>query len=223
MAGYFTPKTFTFLRALKAHNNRDWFLANRARYFEVVEAPMLAFIADFAGRLRQISPAFVADPRRTGGSMFRIYRDVRFSADKTPYKTHVAAWFPHESRKKNPFAPGFYLHLDPKERYGGGGIYHPDAATLTKVRLRILSHGREWRNVRATGMTIEGDTLQRAPAGFDPAHTHIDDLKRKDHYTLVEFTAADVCGPGFLDRYAEACERAAPLVRFLTAALDARW
>ena len=92
-----------------------------------------------------------------------------------------------------------------------------------RVRLRITSHAREWAKVRATGMTIEGDTLQRGPAGFDPAHQFIDDLKRKDHYTLMEFTAADVCGAEFLDRYVEACEQAAPLVRFLTAALDARW
>jgi uncharacterized protein (TIGR02453 family) len=223
MAGYFTPRTFTFLRALKAHNDREWFLANRQRYLDDVEAPMLAFIGDFGARLRGISPAFIADPRRTGGSMFRIYRDVRFSADKSPYKTHAAAWFPHESRKKNPSAPGFYLHIEPKEQFGGGGIYHPDPQTLARVRLRIVSHGKDWAKVRATGLAIEGDTLQRAPAGFDPAHRFADDLKRKDHYTITEFRMSDVCGSNFLDRYAAACDQAAPLVRFLTTALGGRW
>jgi uncharacterized protein (TIGR02453 family) len=102
MSTYFTPSLFAFLRDLKANNTRDWFQANRERYVADVEAPMLRFIGDLAPHLATISPAFVADRRRMGGSMYRIYRDTRFSPDKTPYKTHIAATFRHEQRKKIP-------------------------------------------------------------------------------------------------------------------------
>ena len=100
MARYFTPEFFTFLRSLKRHNDRTWFADHRQRYLDDVEAPMLQFINDFGPRLREISRAYVADPRRSGGSMFRIYRDTRFSEDKSPFKTWAAARFAHERRKE---------------------------------------------------------------------------------------------------------------------------
>ena len=220
---YFTPKTFTFLRALKRHNTRDWFADNRARYVADVEAPMLQLVTDFAPRLRTISRAYVADPRRSGGSMFRIYRDTRFSADKTPFKTHAAAQFAHEAKKKVESVPGFYLHVGPGECFGGGGVYHVDMPSLTRIRRRIVDAPAEWAAVRRTGVAIEGDALSRAPAGFDPGHKYIEDLRRKDMYTLVEFSEKDATRADFLDRYAEACERAAPLMEFLTRALGLRW
>jgi uncharacterized protein (TIGR02453 family) len=220
---YFTPKFFTFLRALKTHNNREWFAEHRERYLADVEAPMLQFITDFAPRLRAISRAYVADPRRSGGSMFRIYRDTRFSADKSPFKTWVAARFPHEARKAVENVPGFYLHLQPKELYGGGGVYHLDTPSITKIRQHIVAAPARWAAVRKTGLEIEGDTLTRPPAGFDPAHKFIEDLKRKDLYTLIEFTEKDAVAANFLDRYTDACERAAPLLEFLTKALGLRW
>src|SRR5580765_3671675 len=109
---WFSPALFTFLRQLKSHNTREWFADNKERYQRDVEAPMLQFVGDVGPRLRKISPALVADPRRTGGSMFRIYRDTRFSGDKTPYKTAAAARFPHEEWKRSSSAPGLYLHLE---------------------------------------------------------------------------------------------------------------
>lgn len=223
MSAYFSPALFTFLNALKRHNEREWFQANRERYAAVVEAPMLRFITDVAPRLAAISPAFVVDPRRSGGSMYRIYRDTRFSPDKSPYKTHVAASFPHVERKKAPSVPGFYLHLEPGDCMGGGGIYHPDTPTLTRIRLAIAGNRKGWAAVRGTGITIEGATLTRAPAGFDPAHPSIEDLRRKDFYALVPFTQAEVCGADFLDRYVDACRQVAPLVAFVTRALGWRW
>ncbi|MCC7009509.1 MAG: DUF2461 domain-containing protein [Acidobacteria bacterium] len=220
---YFTPALFSFLRDLKARNTREWFQANRDRYARDVEAPMLRFIADLVPRLARISPAFVADPRRTGGSMYRIHRDTRFSADKSPYKTHVAASFAHEQRKARPSVPGFYLHLEPGDSLGGGGIYHPDMATLTSIRTAIAENPKGWRAVIASGLEIEGDALTRAPAGFSPSHPLIAYLRLKDFYALVPFTQRDVCADDFLDRYVEACGRVAPLVRFLTMALGGRW
>jgi uncharacterized protein (TIGR02453 family) len=222
MSAYFTPALFAFLRELKAHNKRDWFLAHRDRYTADVEAPMLAFIADLAPRLRAISAAIVVDPRRSGGSMYRIYRDTRFSADKSPYKTHVAAHFAHERKKDAPSVPGFYLHLEPRDCLGGGGIYHPDPAALTRIRLAI-AESRGWAAVKRAGLAIEGDRLTRAPAGFDPKHRFVEDLKFKDLYAIETFSQKEVCGADFLDRYVDCCRRAAPLVAFLTRALEWRW
>jgi uncharacterized protein (TIGR02453 family) len=223
MSVYFTPAFFKFLRDLKRHNDREWFAANRSRYVAEVEAPMLQFIADFGQRLKTISPAFVADRRRMGGSMFRIYRDTRFSPDKSPFKTWMAARFPHEARKKMDSVPGFYVHVGPGECFGGGGVYHTAMPALTRIRQRIVAAPNEWGAVRASGIEIEGDKLIRAPAGFDSGHEFIDDLKRKDIYTLTEFSEDDASSAAFLDRYTETCERAAPLIAFLTRALGLRW
>jgi uncharacterized protein (TIGR02453 family) len=223
MAAHFSPALFTFLRDLKAHNTREWFEANRDRFTRDVEAPMLRFITDLGPRMTAISPSIVVDPKRSGGSMYRIYRDTRFSADKSPYKTHVAATFAHKERKKVPSVPGFYLHLEPRDSMGGGGIYHPDAPTLTRIRLAIVENRKDWDAVKRTGITIEGDSLTRAPAGFDPAHPFIDDLRRKDHYALGEFSQKDVTSPDFIDRYVAVCEVVSPLVAFLTRAIGLKW
>ena len=96
---FFCPELFDFLRQLKRHNNRDWFAKNKQRYEEAVRDPALMFISSFGPHLRKLSPHFVADPRPTRGSLFRIYRDTRFSADKHPYKTHVGIHFSHASGK----------------------------------------------------------------------------------------------------------------------------
>lgn len=223
MSAHFTPAFFKFLRDLKAHNDRAWFLANRDRYVADVEAPLLRFIADVGERLPDISKAYVADPRRSGGSMYRIYRDTRFSPDKSPYKTWAAASFKHRAFSKDVVTPGFYIHLGPKECFAGGGIYHPEMPTLTKIRQHIVSNPKGWAAVRKFGIEIEGDVLKRAPAGYDPAHRFIDDLKRKDFYGGSEFTERDVTSSGFLDTYIACCQDVAPLMEFLTKALGLKW
>ena len=218
----FDKTFFTFLKQLKANNNREWFNANKSRYQEDVEAPALAFIADFAPKLKTISPRFVADPRRTGGSMFRIYRDTRFSHDKTPYKTHVGLHFWHDGEDLES-APTFYLHLQPGEIFGGGGVWHPDPVTLRKIRLRIDEAPKEWKAVLAAKLDIEGGSLKRVPAGFAPDHPFATDLKRTDHFASEEFTAADLGSAKFLTQYANTCKRMAPLMKFLTAAAGRKW
>ena len=109
---YFTPRTFAFLSELAASNNREWFRANKSRYDDDVKEPALRFISDFSEPLKGISPHFRADPRANGGSLFRIYRDTRFSKDKSPYKTATGIHFRHEAAK-DAHAPGFYLHIQP--------------------------------------------------------------------------------------------------------------
>src|SRR5512138_1023433 len=144
---YFSPELFTFLRELKRHNRREWFLANKERYETVVRAPALRFISSFALPLRRISPHLVADAHPTRGSLFRIYRDTRFSADKRPYKTHVGIHFAHEN-EKNVHAPGYYLHLEPENCFAAAGIWRPDAPTLTRIRTTIAQDGKAWAGVR---------------------------------------------------------------------------
>src|SRR3954469_13093814 len=140
----FDPELFDFLRELKANNDRDWFAANKARFEAHGQEPAPALLEDFAPRLEQISPPFRADTRKVGGSLFRIYRDTRFSKDKTPYKTNTGMHFRHKAAK-DAHAPGFYLHLAPGQVFGGGGIWHPDTKTATKLRQAIVDNPERWR------------------------------------------------------------------------------
>jgi uncharacterized protein (TIGR02453 family) len=218
---YFTPRFFKFLRDLKTHNARPWFESNRARYEADVKEPMLRFINDLGPGLRRISPHLVADPRPVGGSMFRIHRDIRFSRDKSPYKTGVGAHFQHAAAK-HVHAPGFYLHIEPGRSSGGGGLWRPDAKPLKAVRDRIATRPGEWKSARAR-LDIEGETLKRVPAGYDAAHPFAEDLKLKDFTTGTEFSDSEVCAQNFMSRYLEVARAAAPLMQFLTKALQLPW
>lgn len=217
-AASFEPALFGFLVDLEQHNDREWFAANKARYEAEVLEPALAFVEDFGHRLPAISPHMRAVPRRTGGSLFRIYRDTRFSKDKSPYKTTVGIHFRHE-RAKDVQAPGFYLHLAPGEVFAGAGIWHPDMPTLTAIREAIVAQPERWREATA-GIEVIGSALKRVPTGFDRDHPLAEDLKRKDFAAYAKLTEAEATAPGFLDRYARACEEASPLMRFLCRALD---
>ena len=222
-SAHFTPKLFRFLRDLKKNNNKLWFEENKERYREDVRDPFLDFIADFAPRLRKINPYFIADPRPLGGSLFRIYRDVRFSRDKTPYKTMAAAQFNHE-KGKNVHAPGFYLHLEPGEVFAGAGIWRPDAKTAYMVRNAIANNPAKFKRILAARAfkqycTITGDKLIRPPKGFDPEHPLIEYLKYKDFLVMTPLTEKDVCSPGFLDQFTVLSRAYAPLVMFLAEAL----
>ncbi len=215
--GYFGRGLFDFFRELEENNNREWFTENKPRYLDHVEQPMLRFIGDFGERLKKIAPAFVALPTKTGGSLFRIHRDTRFSKDKSPYKTAVAAIFPHRDHPRNFGLPGFYIHLGPDERLGGGGIHGPQPPVLAQIRDRIVAKPTAWAAVRKR-TELEGGGLKRAPAGYDPEHRFIEDIKRKDFYAMTRFTEAQVCAPGFMDTFAEACRDASALIEFLAAA-----
>jgi uncharacterized protein (TIGR02453 family) len=162
----------------------------------------------------------VADARPSGGSLFRIYRDIRFSKDKSTYKTHVGAHVRHTDSKGDD--PGFYLHLEPGGCFAAAGLWHPGSPTLMKVRTAIKNRPNEWKTVRRK-LSIEGDTLTRPPKGFSPDHPFIEDLKRKDFVTSIAFSDQQVCSPRFLLDYYSACKKMSPLVAFLTGALDLEW
>jgi len=218
---FFDEGLFRFLRELKEHNDREWFQAHRDRYEADVKEPMLAFIMAFADPLRRLNQHYVADPRPTGGSMFRIFRDARFAKDKSPYKTNVGAQFRHCDCTKDVHAPGFYLHLEPGGCFASAGLWHPDPDSLRKVRERIVSHGREWKALAS--LEVTGEALKRVPQGFDPAHPFAEDLKLKDFYTGTPFTQREICAPDFLERFTETCRRNLPLMAFLTKALELPW
>jgi uncharacterized protein (TIGR02453 family) len=155
----FDSDLFAFLGDLKRHNDRDWFAANRDRYVRSVEAPMLQFIGDVGTRLPEISPAFRADARRFGGSLYRMQRDTRFSPDKSPFKPWAAAIFRHRSARKGHQLPGFYLHVEPGHTFAGGGLYHPDQPTLTRIRQYMTGHVEDWQAVKASSVEIQGSRL----------------------------------------------------------------
>ena len=222
---FFDRELFAFLLELKENNDRAWFTANKARYRAVVQEPLLAFIAAFAAPLRGLSPAFVADPRPNGGSMFRIYRDTRFSNDKSPYKIHAAAQFRHRDGR-DVHAPGFYVHLEPGRVFCGAGIWHPDGATLGRIRDAIVDSPDTWRRAveAAEGgdprHERSGDSLKRPPRGYAPDHPLVEDLKRKDHVSFCPLAERDVLADDVVDRVAAAFRPTVPYVRFLCEALD---
>ena len=218
-----TPSLFQFLRDLKANNTRPWFAANKDRYMSEVRDPMLDFISDFAGPLADISPHFRADPRPNGGSLFRIYRDTRFSKDKTPYKTNVGAHFRHAAGR-NAHAPGFYLHLEPGACFAGCGIWRPDSRAIAAIRAAIDAEADKWRRATSAGdfremFELAGDSLRRPPRGFDPDHPLIEDLKRKDFVAVARISEAEACHPDFLERFSVIARTGSAYVAFLSRAV----
>ena len=221
--GLFTADLFRFLADLRRHNDRAWFAKNKDRYLDSVHEPALEFVRSFAPYLAKISPHFVADDRPVGGSLFRIYRDVRFSKDKSPYKTHVGIDFRHRSGR-DVHAPSFYLHLQPGEAFMAAGVWHPDRATLERLREAIVDKPARWLGVVEdegfrSRFNRSGDSLKRAPAGFDPDDPLIDDLKRKDHVCDTMLDERTVTSEGFLPIFAGHCEAAAGYVKFLCDAI----
>jgi uncharacterized protein (TIGR02453 family) len=215
---------FRFFRELAANNERPWFEANKARYRESVVAPMMAFIEAMAPRLEEISPHYRAIARPHGGSMFRIYRDTRFSKDKTPYKTHAGCHFRHELGR-DAHAPGFYAHFENRRLYFGGGIWRPPSKELGLIRHFIADNPAAWRRivnddeVQARG-GLQGDQLKRPPRGFDPGHEHIEDLKRKSFYVMTGARQSLAYSPELLDAVTDAFRATRPLSHFICDALE---
>ena len=221
MSAYFTDRTFAFLRDLARNNDRAWFEDNRGRYEAEVRGPAIAFIVDFAPRLKEISPQFRADPRKSGGSLFRIHRDTRFSKDKSPYKTSTGIQFRHQA-SKNAHAPGFYLHIDPAGSFAGVGTWRPDPATLRAIRDGIVDDPAAWdaavRGDFSRVFALGGEALSRPPRGYDAGHDRVEDLKRKDFIGVADLSRDRITDPAFLDDFDGLCRAGAPFVRWLCGA-----
>lgn len=215
----FTPATFQFLSELADHNNREWFEANKARYEATVREPALDFIDAMVPELRDFAPQFRADARKMGGSLMRVFRDTRFSRDKTPYKTNVGIQFRH-TLGKDVHAPGFYLHLANDECFFGAGCWHPEPAALGHIRDRIAEKPERWFKARddkkfRTHWMLAGDSLSRPPRGYAADHPAIDDLKRKDFIALAALSPEDAVGGDLVKLATARFAAAAPLMKFL--------
>ncbi len=216
------PELLQFLGQLAKNNNREWFQKNKDSYEHDVREPLLKFIEAFAPRLAKISPHFVANPSKVGGSLFRIHRDTRFSRDKSPYKTYVGVQFRHE-RAKDVHAPGFYMHIQPDGVFVGVGLWHPDADALGLIREAIVDDPVAWKRAKSTKafkehFELAGDSLKRAPKGYDPDHPLIEDLRRKDFIAVSEWETRWITRPDFLDRFTKHCQAAKPFMSYLSKA-----
>lgn len=218
----FSPATFKFLRALQRHNNRTWFKAHQDAYEAHVRGPYLQLIADLQVPVAKLSRHYRADPRKVGGSLFRIQRDTRFSGDKAPYKTWAGARIFHE-RRREIAAPSFYLHIKPGDCFVGAGLWHPENHTLRNIRSFIVDNPASWKRAahsRAFRDHYEfwGDSLSRVPQGFPADHPLLEDLKRKSFAAGVGFDDALACSPKLFPFIVDHFKRLAQLVDYLCAA-----
>jgi len=222
------PALFDFFRELSDNNNRDWFNENRSRYEQDVKNPLLQFITDFAGPLHTISPHFLAIPR-IGGSLFRIYRDVRFSKDKRPYKEAAGIHFRHEAGK-DVHAPGFYLHLQPGEVFAAIGIWAPGSKELFKIRQQIVNESDQWTRIsrnpdflKIFSKGYDHQKLKRAPKGFDPNHPLIEDLKCKHFVASSPLSESFISAQDFPLQLAQIYRHGTEYMKFLTQTLGHPW
>ena len=223
----FPIETSRFLTELAENNEREWFKDNKHRYESHVLAPALDFINAMGPRLEKISPHFVAIGKRTGGSLMRVYRDTRFSKNKTPYKTNIGIQFRHELGR-DAHAPGFYLHIEPKNCFFGAGIWRPDSDSLAAIRTNIAENPGQWKRARdakrfAEHFRFGGDRLKRPPRGYSADHPYIEDLKRKDFIAVSEFPIGRIRSKEFIEEVATHYAMAKPLMKFLCSALNIRF
>ena len=217
----FSPDARKFLRALRKNNDRDWFNANKARYEASVKAPLIELVSDVGVDLDQYSPGYVTDPKR---AVYRIYRDVRFSNDKSPYKTHVAAVFAIKGPEKHAGA-GFYFHFSADELLVGGGVYAPGSSELLKIRQHIAADPDELRAIvknptfKKLFTCIEGEQLKRIPKGFPSDHPGADLLVYKQFLAGATLSASEVESPKISATITKHFKAIAPFIQYLNRAI----
>jgi uncharacterized protein (TIGR02453 family) len=219
---YFTKGVFDFLNELESNNEKVWWEDNKDRYITTIREPALEFINDFDTRLKRISPHFVAASRTLGGSLMRPYRDVRFSNDKTPYKTNVGIQFRHE-QGKDVHAPGFYLHIEPRACFAGAGLWKPDTQVARAIRQSIHDDPAGWKKA-AKGKAFsdtwsiapdDNEMLKRVPKELDDGHPFPDDLRLKSFIAGARLSQAQVTSKGFDAELAAMFTKASAFTRFL--------
>jgi uncharacterized protein (TIGR02453 family) len=221
--GGFPKDGISFMKRLKRNNNREWFEKHKEEYETYVKLPMQSLIVALQPHFEMFAPEFDLHPKK---SLFRIYRDVRFSKDKTPYKTHAAAHFVLRGKPKGVEGSGYYLHIEPGEVFLGGGIYMPDGDQLKKIRKAIASQPDRFLSIlgekrfKKIFRQLQGEKLQRVPKGYEPDHPMAEWLKFKQFFVWVEWDETKSSGEKFVAAAAEVFEAATPLVRFLNEAMD---
>ncbi|HSA55207.1 MAG TPA: DUF2461 domain-containing protein [Gemmatimonadaceae bacterium] len=228
----FTPRALTFLRQLQRNNQREWFQAHRDAYDHEILAPMRHFVEEMDVRFARFAPEFVGDPRR---SIFRIHRDIRFSRDKSPYKTHAACWFSHRNAshgvgsETHGGGAGFYFHLEPRASITAGGIWMPPRPSLNRIREMLAerpeSFERTLRGIpfrrRFDGLSEEA-MLTRLPRGYAPGHRAEPWLRHCSFTVSAPLTDAQVTNAKLCDVVARDFALMLPLVRWLNSALGYR-
>lgn len=220
----FPPAALTFLRALARNNDREWFRARKDLYERDVRGPMIAIIEQLDRDFRGFAPELVASPKV---SLFRIYRDTRFSADKAPLKTNVGALFPHGALPRKSGA-GLYFELNAKYLGLAGGIYAPSPQELRAVRRHVAENLSRLRSIveapafiRETG-GLQGERLERMPLGFAATHPGADHLRMKQFLVWRELPPKTALEASFYPSLVRFFKMATPLVRFLNEPLIAR-
>jgi len=219
----FSPAARDFLIELSENNNRPWFAENKPRYDQLIMQPALEFVQAMEVPLRRVSPHFTAIAKRQGGSIMRIYRDIRFSKNKAPYKTNLGIHFRHELGG-DVHAPGFYFHVSPDSVFLGGGIWQPAIAVLAQLRAHIDEEGEMWKKIKSNKKLqqhfyFDGTSLKRPPQGYDPHHPLIEDLKRKDHFVTSELSWDEISASDFTGQVIQKMKIMFPYLRFLCDAL----
>ena len=206
-----------FLRSLKRNNRREWFQERKGTYLDQVKAPMEDFILAVADAFRRFAPEMVANPKV---SAYRIYRDTRFSKDKSPYKTHVAAVFPRRGLAKHEGA-GFYVHIAPDDVFVGGGLYMPDKQALQALREHLALNHRQFRSkvgsrrFRHLFGEISGEQLSRVPRGFPADHPAGDLLRHKQFLASRQFEPDFATSPAFFPEVVQTFKALLPMIRLL--------
>ncbi len=220
----FPPEMTQFFRSLKRNNRREWFQPRKHLYEQYVKTPMQELVAAVNSELVKFAPEYVTEPKK---AMFRIYRDTRFSSDKTPYKTNQGAAF----SRRGPGhlqTGGFYFSVSHNEVEIAGGIYHPSPETMLLVRTHIAATHQEFRRILADKKSrkllgdLQGDELTRAPKGFDPAHPALDLIKKKDWILDTTLEASLATTPKFYREILDRFRAMAPLIEYLNRPLVGR-
>ena len=219
----FPQQGFEFLRELELNNERQWFDAHKATYTEVVKPAVAALVSSAGAALMKFAPAYVTEPKK---AIYRIYRDTRFSPNKTPYKTNVGALFFRADLGKNE-ASAFYVEISPKHVGIAGGCYMPDAERLRLIRAHIAEHhARLASMLRAKALVasmgqLQGDRLSRPPKGFPPDHPAIELLKAKQWYYWRELPPETALSPRLVTEIVSRFQLMLPVVEFLNEPLAA--
>lgn len=224
---YFTTQGMNFLGQIEKNNNRDWFHENKSNYEKLIRTPSLNFIDDMENDLSHISPHFLAVAKKVGGSLMRVHRDVRFSKDKSPYKTNIGIQFRHEMGK-DVHAPGFYLHVEPGECFIGVGIWKPDSTALGKIRDAIVERDKVWLSAIndkkfKKNFVLGGESLKTAPRGYDKEHPLIEDLRRKDFIAISHVDDKTVLSKNFKQHVVKRFTDAESYMQFLCKALTLKY
>ncbi len=227
MFDHFESSIITFLQNLATNNDKQWFAEHKSEYETQVREPALAFITEMESWIKMISPHYEASAKKVGGSLMRVYRDVRFSKDKAPYKTNVGIQFRHEIGK-DVHAPGFYLHIEPGNVFLGVGTWRPEPDALKAIRSHIELKPESYQDAIEHPPFCEffqmaGESLIRPPKGFDSEHPLIDEIKRKDFIAECELPESFLYEPKLCERVARLYGRAQPLQKFLCDALGLRF